>query len=174
MKYLLAVVLLSCSPSKEKPRVIYMPDMVYTPAVKAQSEQAQVPPEGTVSQDYAPYAYSNDPDTAGKMLKNPLQPTAEVLARGQHVFSTYCTVCHGPKGEGDGTIVPKFPRPPSLQSDKIRTYTDGRIYHVIVSGQNLMPSYASQVAPLDRWALIHYIRVLQRAERPLKTDLPKE
>ena len=69
-------------------------------------------------------------------------------------------------GQGDGYIVPKFPRPPTLQSDKVRNWPDGNIYHVITMGQNLMPSYASQILPADRWAVIHYVRALQRSQHP--------
>ena len=94
-----------------------------------------------------------------------------MLLRGKHLFNTYCIVCHGPMGEGDGFIIPKFPRPPSLQSDKVRGWPDGRFYHVMTAGQNLMPSYASQIAREDRWAIAHYIRVLHRAKNPTAEDL---
>jgi mono/diheme cytochrome c family protein len=155
----------------EEPNTIYMPDMVYTPALKAQKEGSmRLPVKGTVPRDFEPYHYT-DVEAAGKGLKNPLQPTMTVLNRGKSIYNTYCIVCHGPNGEGDGYIVPKFPRPPSLQSDKIRNYPDGSIYHVISMGQNLMPSYASQIAPGDRWAAILYIRALQRAKHPTAEDL---
>lgn len=156
----------------EKPNVIYMPDMVYSPAHKAQQEgEMKMPVKGTVPRGFQPYPYGNDGDVAGKELKNPLKATEQVLARGKHVFNIYCIVCHGPNGEGDGHIVPKFPRPPSLQSDKVRGWSDGRIYHTITRGQNLMPSYESQIANGDRWAAIHYIRALQRSKHPTAEDL---
>jgi mono/diheme cytochrome c family protein len=155
----------------EEPNVIYMPDMVYSPALKAQEiGSMRLPVKGTVPRDYEPYPY-RDVETAGRELKNPLQPTQTVLRRGKEVYNTYCIVCHGAYGEGDGTVVPKFPRPPTLQSDKIRNYADGSIYHVVTMGQNLMPSYASQVSPGDRWATIHYLRALQRAKHPTPDDL---
>ncbi len=94
-----------------------------------------------------------------------------VLNRGKSVFNTYCIVCHGPNGLGDGYIVPKYPRPPSLQSDRIRNYPDGSIYHVISMGQNNMPSYASQISPGDRWATIYYVRALQRSQHPSADDI---
>jgi mono/diheme cytochrome c family protein len=169
---LLAVAFAGCR--HEKPNVIYMPDMVYSPAFKAQKEGSmRMPVQGTIPRDYEPYAYRDNPEAAGRNLKNPLKPTQQVLERGRHVFNTYCMTCHGPAGEGDGSIVPKFPRPPSLQSDKVRGWSDGRIYHVITVGQNLMPSYASQISPGDRWAAIHYVRVVQRAKHPTAEDLKK-
>jgi len=104
-------------------------------------------------------------------MKNPLPRTEEILLAGQKTYNIYCIVCHGPKGLGDGTVVPKFPKPPSLQSEKIRDWADGRIYHVITTGQNLMPSYASQIKPEQRWAAIHYIRALQKAQNPTPEDV---
>jgi len=156
----------------EQPNVVFMPDMAYSPALKAQEEGSmRVPPKGTVPRGYQSYAYANTAAGAGAKLKNPLPRTSDVMKRGQATFNTYCLVCHGPAGEGDGTVVPKFPRPPSLQSEKIRTMEDSGIYHIITMGQNLMPSYAAQVAPADRWALIHYIRALQRSKKPTTEDL---
>lgn len=165
------IVTTGCS-KHEKPNFIYMPDMVYSPAIKAQKEGSmRMPVKGTIPRGFEPYAYANNPDAAGRELKNPLKRTADVLGRGEHIFVTYCATCHGPGGEGDGPVVPKFPRPPTLLSDKVRNWPDGNIYHVISAGQNLMPSYASQVAPADRWAAIHYIRALQRSKKPTTEDL---
>ena len=154
------------------PNVIYMPEMAYSPALKAQEEGGmRMPVAGTVPRNHQFYAYAADIEAAGRELKNPLQRTAETLKRGQVLYNSYCIVCHGVAGEGNGTIVPKYPMPPSLQSDKIKTYPDGKIYHVITVGQNLMPSYASQIDSIDRWAVIHYIRALQRSKNPLSGDL---
>lgn len=163
----------ACGPAKhEKPNFIYMADMVYGPSFKAQEEGSmRMPVKGTVPRDFSPYPYPLDPESAGKDLKNPLQRTAATFARGQHLYQSYCLVCHGPMGEGDGSIVPKFPRPPSLQSEKVMKWPDGRIYHSISMGQNLMPSYASQISRIDRWAIIHYLRALQRAKHPTPEDL---
>jgi mono/diheme cytochrome c family protein len=165
------ITLSGCGPH-EKNNVIYMDDMVYSPAYKAQKEGAmRMPVKGTIPRGFEPYAYANDAEAAGRELRNPLRRTAAVLGRGQALFNTYCIVCHGPNGMGDGYIVPKFPRPPSLQSDKVRGWPDGRIYHVVSMGQNLMPSYASQIAPGDRWAIIHYVRALQKSQHPSAEDL---
>jgi mono/diheme cytochrome c family protein len=167
----LGVGLTGCS-RHEKPNVTYMPDMAYSPALKAQEENAmRVPPKGTVPRGYQSYAYANTPGGAGAKLKNPLPRTKDVMARGQAMYNTYCIVCHGPNGEGDGTVVPKFPRPPSLQSGKIREMEDSGIYHIMTMGQNLMPSYAAQIPSADRWAIIHYIRALQRSKKPTPEDL---
>jgi len=152
------------------PNFIYMPDMVYSPAVKAQTGQMRMPVPGTVDRNQEIYHFLT-PEEAGANLKNPLPRTQAVLLRGQAMFNTYCIVCHGPNGEGDGFVVPKIPRPPSLQSDKIIKYPDGSIYHIITRGQNIMPSYASQIVSNDRWAIIHYLRALQRSKHPTPEDV---
>lgn len=156
----------------EKPNFVFMPDMAYSPAFKAQEEGSmRKPVEGTIPRGHQPYAYPNDPEAAGRELRNPLKRTRDAMNRGKDMFNTYCIVCHGPSGQGDGSIVPPYPRPPSLLSEKVSTWPDGRIYHVITMGQNLMSSYASQVTESDRWAIIHYIRALQRSQNPSAADL---
>jgi len=155
-----------------KPNFTYMPDMHYSPALKAQEGVQRLPVKGTIPRGYEPYAHANlDPVAAGKLHMNPIPRTKANLLRGQQVYNTFCIVCHGPYGEGDGTVVPKYPRPPSLQSDKIRGYADGSIYNVITLGQNLMSSYASQISPDDRWKLVHYIRAIQKAKNPSAEDV---
>ncbi len=169
---LLLLLGLSACRDKGKPTWEYMPNMTDSPAVKAQEQYMRVPPDGTLPKGFEKYPYTQDQgDLAGSKLQNSLPRTAEVFARGQAMYDTYCIVCHGPKGQGDGYIIPKFTRPPSLVSDKVRDWSDGRIYHVISMGQNLMPSYASQVKPEDRWAIIHYLRAIQRAARPTQADI---
>jgi mono/diheme cytochrome c family protein len=150
-----------------------MPDMAYGPAKKAQYPGTTgLPVKGTVPREGVSYPYGMaDAEKAGKELKNPLMATPSVLARGADRFNTYCLVCHGPKGEGDGSIIPKFPRPPTIHSDKVRGWSDGRLFHVITMGQGLMPKYAVQIPAEDRWAIIHHIRALQKAKNPSPDDV---
>jgi hypothetical protein len=173
---LTALAMSGCGKNEKKPPFDYVPHMSDSAGIKAQhagpfGEGMRVPPEGTLSQATEVYHYANDPEGAGKNLTNPLPRSREVLVRGQKYFNTYCIVCHGAKGEGNGLVVPKFPMPPSLQSEKVRNWSDGRIFHVVTAGQNLMSSYATQLSPNDRWAVIHYVRALQRALNPTAADL---
>lgn len=128
MKYALMAVCaafaLSACGKHSKPNFIYMPDMAYSPALKAQEEGMKPPVAGTVARGAFPMPETMEMDQAGKIYQNPLKRTEPVLARGQHLYNTYCTTCHGPNGMGDGSIVPKYPRPPSLQSDKIKGFPD--------------------------------------------------
>ena len=136
------------------------------------------PAPNTIPRGYKPYPFVGQPEEAGKKLHNPLPRTKDVLNQGRALFNVYCIVCHGAGGEGDGPVTQapsgnSFPRPPSLVSDKIRDYPDGRLFHIMTEGQNLMPKYASQVEPEERWAIAHYIRVLYRAKNPTPEDLKK-
>lgn len=156
------------------PNFVYAPDMHYTPAVRAQEEGAlRLPVKGTIPRGKRLTYLGADALETGRLLKNPLPRSRAVLKRGQERYTIYCIVCHGPLGEGNGNVVPKFATPPTLQSDKIRGYADGSIFHVITAGQNRMGSYASQVSEDDRWAIVHYIRVLHRAKSPTAEDLKK-
>ena len=154
----------------------YMPNMAYGPRVAAQAEDPMRPGDpvmrnpvpGTVPVGYTPYRYAvGDSLQAGQELVNPLPRTQAVLERGHKVFMNTCVVCHGPEGDGQGYIVPIYPMPPTLHSQKVRNWPDGRIFHVITRGQNLMPSYATQILPEDRWAVIHYVRALERSHLPV-------
>jgi len=177
---LIAMLAAGCSHQKQETAIEYMPDMAYGPRVAAQHEDPlrpgmsvmRNPVEGTVPVGYTPYRYSPaDSLIAQQELQNPLPRTAETLERGQRVYMNTCVVCHGPQGDGHGYIVPPFPMPPTLHSDKVRGWPDGRIFHVISVGQNLMPAYASQILPEDRWAVIDFVRALERSHRPLPADL---
>lgn len=133
----------------------------------------RVPPQGTVARGYMPYEYSGMPDSLVKLLANPLPVDENVMQTGQKRFDTYCSPCHGYFGKGDSRLRGQFPNPPSLHTDKVRDWADGNIYHVITNGQNTMPSYAKQISRDDRWAIVHYIRALQRSQNAKDSDLPQ-
>lgn len=146
--------------------------MQYSPAYRTHTSNPvlpfhiteQPPVPGTVSRGFRPFHYGTDlaeSERAGKELVNPFQATPENLTRGQYVFANYCAVCHGATGAGDGPIVPKYPNPPTYQTEKSKVMPDGTMFHVITHGRNNMPSHAAQVSADDRWRAILYIRKLQ-------------
>lgn len=123
------------------------------------------PQPGTVAAGETPYPYAqNEADRAGAELKNPLQPTPAVIAHGKFVYENVCITCHGPKGAGDGHVTALFPKPPSLMTQKVRDWPDGQLFHRPMRGQNSMPSHARQVDANDAWAVILYIREMQKVE----------
>ncbi|MDQ7816958.1 MAG: DUF3341 domain-containing protein [Melioribacteraceae bacterium] len=129
------------------------------------------PVEGTIARGFTPYSFSGQPEAAEVNLVNPLPVSKSVLELGQQKYDTFCSPCHGYYGEGDSRLRGQFPNPPSLHSEKIRTWKDGRIFHVITDGQNIMPSYSSQLTVNEIWAIVHYTRVLQRALNAKESDL---
>ena len=129
------------------------------------------PVPGTVARGFLPYAFKGRPEDAGKYLANPLPVTKPVLDLGREKYLTFCSPCHGNFGRGDSRLAGQFPNPPTLHSDKVREWTDGSIFHVITEGQNVMPSYAAQISRDERWAIVHYVRVLQRAHYAKESDL---
>ncbi len=129
------------------------------------------PVEGTVARNQEYYPFKNQPEEAGKKLVNPLLATKRNLELGKEKYNTFCSPCHGWHGEGNSRLNGQFPNPPSLHSEKVRTWSDGRIYHIIMEGQNIMPSYASQLTEKERWAIILYIRSLQRALNAKQEDV---
>ena len=102
-------------------------------------------------------------------LANPRTRTSESINHGRFLYETYCLVCHGQAGRGDGPISSAAGGPffgvRSLVNDTIARRTDGYIYAVIVSGQvmgrGLMPVYGDKVRGVDRWDLVNYVRTLQ-------------
>lgn len=137
-------------------------------AVFADGKTLQPPPAGTVVRGLLPLHYRATPEDAvraGLELANPFPASnARSLARGKVVYDTWCTVCHGPAGKGDGTVARRgFPAPPSLLADKALGLRDGQIFHILTWGQGNMPAYAAQVTRDDRWKAVLWVREMQKA-----------
>jgi mono/diheme cytochrome c family protein len=105
----------------------------------------------------------------------PIPVTSDLLARGRERFDIYCAVCHGRAGDGGGMIAQRgFPRPPSFHEQRLRDAPDGHFFDVMTQGYGAMYSYAGRVEPLDRWAIVAYIRALQLSQRAAAGDAPPE
>ncbi|WP_400262359.1 c-type cytochrome [Sphingobacterium sp. SG20118] len=151
-------------------------------------QTAQTPPQGTDPIGFIRFEYANtleDYERAGREVSNPLEYTALNLEKGQALFATYCAVCHGPEGKGDGNItkdrsitdskgtrkLENFPNPPSYHKTDganssrgglMADLTAGKIYHTIYYGHNSMGSHASQMSPEERWEVVMYVHELQK------------
>jgi mono/diheme cytochrome c family protein len=96
----------------------------------------------------------------------PLPVTQEVVKRGRERYEIFCTVCHGPTGNGDGMIVRRgFRRAASFNDDRLRQAPVGHFFDAITNGWGAMPAYAPQIPAQDRWAIIAYIRALQLSQQ---------
>ena len=131
----------------------------------------RLPVAGTVARDHLPPPFATPEAAAG--LVNPLPRTPEVLGRGRSEFQIRCAVCHGPLGNGSGSLSAAYgAKPANLLAPNFRAYSDGQIYGTLVLGKNTMPSYAADLSEPDRWAVVHYVRALQRAGNAKDEDLP--
>ena len=112
--------------------------------------------------------------TDGAYLREPPVPvTRELMLRGQERYDVYCAVCHDRVGRGDGMIVRRgFRRPPSFHTDRLRGEPAGYFFDAISNGFGVMPSYAGAIPTGDRWAIIAYIRALQRSQQARLADVP--
>lgn len=167
-----ALLLTGCGSDPTQRNWEFVPEMVDSVPYDSYAENPvtrdgktlQAPPPGTIARGVTPFHFgpgNAEAERAGRDLTNPLPKDAANLARGDKVFHSICTPCHGSGGQGDGPIIPRFPSPPSLTATHARQLPDGRIFHIISRGQGLMPSHAAQVAPLDRWRVVQFIRSLQ-------------
>ena len=113
--------------------------------------------------------------TTANALKNPLPaggraskagPSVPVIPRevdaaGDTLYQTFCSPCHGPTGNADGTVSRQIGAP-SLLTARARAYSDGYIYSIIRYGRGVMPRYGDKVyAPIERWAIVNHVRKLQ-------------
>jgi mono/diheme cytochrome c family protein len=141
---------------------------------------AQTPPAATVarSQDRLNEALYYGTTNGTPITYNPLiqgkspEEKLAVLQRGQERYQIYCQPCHGLAGYGDGMIVQRgFSKPPSYHIPRLRNVADGYIFDVITNGYGSMYSYAGRVPPRDRWAIVAYIRTLQRSQNASEADV---
>ncbi len=174
-----ATVMTSCF-NKSKPNYQYMPNMYESVGYETYQEsdafsngvEAQLPPEGAIARGWQPYEYPDTNegyDMAKANLKSPLDSTMleTNLATGKELYSIYCAICHGNKGDGQGQLVKKekFLGIPAY-NDPARAITEGSIYHVMYYGRNTMGSHAAQVNEEERWQIVAYVL-------KLKADLEK-
>lgn len=105
----------------------------------------------------------------------PMPVTREVLERGRQRFNIYCSPCHDRLGTGLGMVVLRgMRRPPSYHIERLRAAPVGYFYDVITNGFGAMQDYSAQVEPRDRWAIVAYIRVLQRSQNATLADVPAD
>lgn len=157
----------------------YMPDMFRSPSVEAYVDygelrgkqgndsiryamSARIPVNGTIPRGFTPYPYENSiagEALAAANLKSPFPMTEKSISEGKILFGMFCVHCHGATGQGDGTLVQlnKFPPLPVKFAPGL-DIPEGRMFHSITYGRNLMGSHASQLNKEERWFLIHYIR----------------
>jgi mono/diheme cytochrome c family protein len=96
-----------------------------------------------------------------------------LLDRGRDREALFCSPCHGTVGDGNGiTKLYGMGATPSWHDDRIRQMPEGQIFNTITNGKNTMMGYGDRIPPADRWAIIAYVRALQRAREGTVDDVP--
>ena len=174
---LLAIIILGSCSDERSPGRQFVPDMVYSRAYEAYSENsvlpdsnmAGLPVPGTVARGYSPFPYTESTENfelAGKEIKlsDYIEVNDKSIDEGKRLYNIYCAICHGEKGEGDGYLVTseKFPAvPPSYFREDIMVQPPGKILYTTQYGKNMMGSYASQISLEQRCMVVAYIKDLQ-------------
>ena len=156
---------------KAKPNYQFFPNMYEAVSYETYSEhdvfkggvEAQVPAKGSIKRGFVPYEIPNTPEgyaLAKATLKSPLDPTTINQDKAKDLYTVYCAICHGEKGDGKGNLVvkEKFLGVPNY---KDREITDGSIFHVITYGLNSMGSHANQLSQEERWMVADYVLKLK-------------
>jgi cytochrome c553 len=133
----------------------------------------RMPVEGTIARDDDLAGMDHNIHT----MKNPLPLSSSVMERGKQRYNIYCTPCHGAVGDGKGIVAQRgmtlgFVPPTNLHDQNMRNMADGHFYHVMTNGIRNMQPYAYQINENDRWAIVHYIRALQRSQNASAKDIP--
>jgi len=140
-------------------------------------------PSGAVpgeSRQRVAFSAGTDYYNTGKMRDRwgtgiPMEVTPQLMERGRERFNITCAMCHGATASGNGitkqyglaTVV-------TLQDDRIRKMADGEIFNTITNGKNTMLAYGPNIMVADRWAIISYLRALQRSQSASINDVPEE
>ncbi len=175
------------NPSR-KPPIELFPDMDRQPKLRPQTDSAFVgwddglssrkTLEGTVARGSD---YEINEFTTGRVLGStnfvevlPVKLTESLLQRGRYEFTIYCTPCHGQQGDGKGvTSKLGMAAVANLHDARIVGLADGEIFNTITAGKNLMGGYGSNIDLQDRWAVIAYLRALQRSRLATLDDVPE-
>jgi mono/diheme cytochrome c family protein len=162
------------------------PDMDSQPKFKAQSASTffadgrsnRPAPPGTIAQGHwrEDDALATGRDAAGNLLKsNPVPVTEALLKRGQERFNINCAQCHGRLGEGNGMVKTRSfgaLNPANLLEPRLREIGDGHFFDVITNGIRVMQPLGGTIPVSDRWAIIAYVRALQRSQNANIKDVP--
>jgi mono/diheme cytochrome c family protein len=184
---LIIIGLYACKSRGENTGIEYAPDMYvskgYEPYTQtrhmkynANGMTMRLPVTGTIARgqlDYV-YDYPDSPDgyEASAANVNPVEKSELNLLEGKRLYDIYCWSCHGKDGKNDGPVITtgKFAPPPfaNYQTPYIQQLADGKIFHVITYGKNMMGSHAHMLNPTERWKVINYVKQLSMSNGAAK------
>ncbi|MGD0089540.1 MAG: cytochrome c [Planctomycetota bacterium] len=176
-------------------RIAIVQDMGHQPKFRAQAENPlfadgramRLPVDGTIARGELneDTRLSRGTENGQYVTRFPLAVTKERLLRGQERFDIYCAPCHGLAGYGNGMVAVRaaelaaqeqaqWVAPVSYHDDKLRNTAHGSLFNTISNGVRTMPPYGSKLSIEDRWAIVMYIRALQRSQNARLEDVPME
>ena len=162
------------------------PSMREQPKFRPQSQSAffadgradRLPPPHVVRADLPlrddDHLYQGKTDSGAFAASLPAKLVVDMkfMERGRDRFQIYCAPCHGATGDGNG-MTKKYGMgaTPTYHDPRLRTMPDGEIFNTITVGKNTMLPYADKLVPEDRWAVVAYVRALQRAQQGNAADV---
>jgi mono/diheme cytochrome c family protein len=160
--------------SSSEPPVLINWSMFNQPKYKAQAESKffydgktmRPPVPGTIARGHLveDAALVSGMDVVGEpVAKSPVPVDAALLARGADRYGIYCQPCHDERGEGKGILFERAKVPTAnLLEARIRDMADGMVFDTITNGKGLMAGYRYQINARDRWAIIAYVRAMEK------------
>lgn len=153
-------------------------EMVYSKAGESNSSSAALPGgltqqplvAGVIPRGLMPLRFGTSPEEAQRMGRELTSPfsagdTAR-LDRGRELYGVYCSVCHDPAGDGQGSVTQRgMLPPPSMHAARALQLSDGELFHILTFGQGNMASYAAQLTREERWEVILHLRALQEQKK---------
>lgn len=188
----LALIARARAVTSEQPRIHLVPDMDNQPKYRAQAANPMFADGRAMRPRVAGTVRLGDRGedrviTTGKVGEDwvvaiPVPVTMPLLRRGQERWGIYCAPCHGLAGYGDGMVAKRaealaegtWTPPSSLHTDLVRQRPAGHLFNTITNGIRTMPAYGPQIPVADRWAIVAYVRALQRSQNATIEDVPPE
>jgi mono/diheme cytochrome c family protein len=174
--------------TSRKPPIEVFPDMDRQPKLRPQADTAfvgwedgmssRVSVQGTIARgsryEINEVTTGLQPGTTNFVQTIPVRVSEKLMSRGQQQFNIYCSPCHGQQGDGQG-VTGKLGMAAiaNLHDERIVRQGDGEIFNTITHGKNLMGAYGPNIAIEDRWAIVAYVRALQRSRLATMEDVPE-
>lgn len=145
------------------------------------TQDPAAPPEPAWTEAIPPHIVDED----GNVVQRGIEISEATLLEGQAKFNTYCSLCHGYSGDGDGLVsrramelsaLGKAAWTPArnLHEETVTSQPVGRIFDTITNGRNTMSGYKAQISVEDRWKIVLYVKSLQNAEYSSMDSVPED
>ncbi|RCS54792.1 DUF3341 domain-containing protein [Bremerella cremea] len=147
---------------------------------EAAQDNAEQPAAEAPAENAAPAAAPPAENEPNWVKFAPITVKPSTLERGRARYNIYCSVCHGLAGDGDGLVSQRaiereqatWVPPTNLHTDYLLTQPDGKIFNTITHGIRKMKGYGDQIPPEDRWAIVTYVRALQKTRTGTVNEIP--